>query len=329
MRYSIFFFVTLILSCSTPQKKEESTESPKNIQAPIKATEEISDTNDTQTQNEKIVEEEEFTSNPIVNIERTQTKNPNPMPLEWQALDSGLFYTEADAQFVCNLGDSKICILKIDPKQYQLKLFSAKAEKSNNLTADQWAKNKGLFACVNAGMFSLQDHKTNMGYMRDGKNVNNPNITNDRSFIAFNPKDSTLPAFQIIDKSCNDWQNLIKKYDTVIQGIRMMDCNGNIKWSQQPKYWSTVCIGEDQNSHAYFIFSRSPFSVHDLLVSLKKLPITFQNITYLEGGPEASFFLNHPKKAFKKMGSYETGFNENDNNKEFWPLPNLIGVVKR
>jgi hypothetical protein len=48
----------------------------------------------------------------------------------------------------------------------------------------------------------------------------------------------------------------------------------------------------------------------------------------LEGGPEASLYLKHNKTILKRVGSYETDFNENDSNNEFWPIPNVIGLVK-
>jgi hypothetical protein len=50
---------------------------------------------------------------------------------------------------------------------------------------------------------------------------------------------------------------------------------------------------------------------------------------YLEGGPEASFYLNHPKKQVARMGSYETDFMEDDNNHRFWQIPNVIGIERR
>lgn len=31
----------------------------------------------------------------------------------------------------------------------------------------------------------------------------------------------------------------------------------------------------------------------------------------------------------KNMGSYETGFREDDDNKEFWSIANVIGITKK
>jgi hypothetical protein len=50
---------------------------------------------------------------------------------------------------------------------------------------------------------------------------------------------------------------------------------------------------------------------------------------YLEGGPEASLYLEANGKKIERIGSYETGFWESDTNEQFWPLPNVIGIVKK
>lgn len=51
---------------------------------------------------------------------------------------------------------------------------------------------------------------------------------------------------------------------------------------------------------------------------------------YLEGDPEATPYVRGPGAAeIERFGSYETDFNENDDNATAWPLPNIIGVVAR
>ena len=90
-----------------------------------------------------------------------------------------------------------------------------------------------------------------------------------------------------------------------------------------------VVIGIDKEGNVLFIFSRSPYSVYDFINMLLAPSIKLYNAMYLEGGPEASFYLNHNGHKVKKMGSYETGFNENDDNHRFWPIPNIIGITKK
>jgi hypothetical protein len=49
---------------------------------------------------------------------------------------------------------------------------------------------------------------------------------------------------------------------------------------------------------------------------------------HLEGGPEASLSIHVPGLDLDLCGSYETGFLEDESNKEQWPLPNVIGVLR-
>ena len=84
----------------------------------------------------------------------------------------------------------------------------------------------------------------------------------------------------------------------------------------------------NKDGEILFAFTRSPYSVHDFVNILSKSDINISNLMYLEGGPEASFFLDHINKRVAKMGSYETGFIEHDYVKEFWDIPNIIGIRK-
>ena len=50
---------------------------------------------------------------------------------------------------------------------------------------------------------------------------------------------------------------------------------------------------------------------------------------HLEGGPEAQLYLKKGDVEIELFGSYETGFVEDDNNEEPWPVPNIIGVRQK
>ena len=68
---------------------------------------------------------------------------------------------------------------------------------------------------------------------------------------------------------------------------------------------------------------------YDFINILLESSLNIYNLMYLEGGPEASFYLNHNGLKVEKMGSYETGFREDDSNNEFWSIPNVIGITKK
>jgi len=249
-------------------------------------------------------------------------------PKFWKKLDTGLFVTEYTSLKKSTHGNSVFTILKIDPKVYDFSLFSAKEKTEYTRTAPQWAKDKKQIAIINAGMYQM-DHATNLGYMKDFGFTNNARVNKNNTIVAFNRIHDTVPEFQIIDRTCQNWEVLKNSYQSFSQSIRMIDCNQKNRWSQQKKRWSTIAIGTDKKGNALFIISRSPYSVHDFNNILLKAPLNINKVMYLEGGPEASFYLNHPKKKIEIMGSYETGFNENDRNNRFWKIPNVIGISKK
>ncbi|GAA3517371.1 phosphodiester glycosidase family protein [Aquimarina addita] len=248
--------------------------------------------------------------------------------LDWIKIDDGLHLATYPSPKKSIMGDHIITVLKIDPTKYDFNLFSAKESGEHTRIASQWAVDKQQIAVINAGMYQM-DHATNLGYMQDYDFINNNNINKDNTVLACNRKDTTVPEFQIIDRTCQDWETLKNKYNTFSQSIRMVDCNQKNRWSQQNKRWSMVVIGKDIDGNALFIISRSPYTVHDFVDILLQSPLKLYNLMYLEGGPEASFYLNY--KGVKKavIGSYETGFNEYDDNDQFWKIPNVIGISKK
>jgi hypothetical protein len=250
---------------------------------------------------------------------------------DWKELDLGLYYHSFSASVNSDIGDSKIDVLKIDPSMYALNLVCAGQKKESSKPIKEWCQKYNAIAGINAGMFKLEgDHNICTGFMKNYTYINNGQLNPAyRSVFACNAKDGTVPAAQIIDLSCQNWEVLKSKYNTFSQGIRMMDCNKKNTWQKQEKKWSMVTVGEDESGNILFIFVRSPYRVYDYINLLQQLPLKLKRLMYLEGGPEASFYINHPKLKIEKEGSYETGFNENDNNKVFWDIPNILMVTKK
>lgn len=249
---------------------------------------------------------------------------------KWQQVGKGMEYALLPAPLKCSIGDSQIDVLRIDPMAVNIRLKSARFEDGQKQTADAWGRDHQLLALINAGMFNLSNGMTCTGMMRDYEQVNNPTLNGSYNLVAaFNPKDSSDPAFRFIDLRCEDWDMWKDRYHSYVQGIRIVDCNRKNRWSKQEKFWSMVLLGRDSKGRALFIFSRSPYRVHDLANMLLDLPIDLQQLMYLEGGPESSFWLSTPTLSVTKMGSYETDFMLSDDNDDFWGIPNIIAVSQK
>ncbi|MCP5049083.1 MAG: phosphodiester glycosidase family protein [bacterium] len=247
----------------------------------------------------------------------------------WKKIDEGLFVGEFLAHPKATHGDSKIIIIKINPQKYQLKLMSVSQYNHSNLTAKEWCNKYKLITAINAGMFQ-QDYKSNVGYMKNFKHINNKRVSSKYlSVAAFNPVNESGEVFKMFDTDETPMKTILADYNTVVQNLRLIKRPGQNRWSRQNKKWSEAALGQDKEGNILFIFSRSPHSMHDLNHILLKLPIGLQCAQHLEGGPEASLYFSHKDTTLELMGSFETNFNENSENTHFWPLPNILGIVKK
>jgi hypothetical protein len=239
----------------------------------------------------------------------------------WKSIDDGLFLSELNSQ--------KLTLIKIDPKYYSFKLLCASEKDRFPITAKQWCQKYNLISAINAGMFQA-DRITNVGYMKNFNHMNNPRLnTKYKAILAFNPVDATVPEIQIIDLKCHDFERLKDKYQTLIQGIRMISCRQENVWEKQNKMWSIGAFGMDKSGNGLFMFTGSPYSGHDFTDILLSLPISLNNAMYLEGGPEATLYFSTNGVEFEKIGTYDTGLNENGFSKIARPIPNVIGIVKK
>ncbi len=246
----------------------------------------------------------------------------------WKLLDDGLSFVELDAPQKSDVGDSKISILKIDPETYEFKLLTAKENRGNSRTFRQWAQAFNLTAVINAGMYQT-DLLTSVGYMKNYRHINNNHVNRNNSVFAFSPVDSTLVPARIIDRTCDDFDSLRQQYHCMFQSIRMISCDQKNVWAKQPNRWSIAILGVDNNGNVLFIFSRSPYRVHDIINILLALPISISRAMYLEGGAKAGLYIKHNDFSFEKYGGFENAFVNDNSTREGWPIPNVLGIVKR
>jgi hypothetical protein len=246
----------------------------------------------------------------------------------WVRLEPGLEFGSFLSPDKSPVGDNLIRILKIDPNRFQFRLLNASASSGGKrLSAKQWARRNGMVAAINASMYQA-DKLTSVSLMKTFGHVNNKWYSKDRALLVFDPKKKSLPQAQILDRDCQSVDQLRKLYHTLIQSIRMISCDGKNVWEQQNKKWSTAAIGMNRTGDILFIHVRSPFSTHDLIDNLLKLPIQLKRAMYVEGGSEAQMYIHSGKNELEFVGSYSTGANETDANSLAWPIPNVVGITR-
>ena len=75
-----------------------------------------------------------------------------------------------------------------------------------------------------------------------------------------------------------------------------------------------------------FIHVGSPYSTHDLINILKKLPLRIDRAMYVEGGPQAQLYINIGTHEYEFVGSYKLDIEGNMNTLFSRPIPNVVGI---
>jgi hypothetical protein len=153
-----------------------------------------------------------------------------------------------------------------------------------------------------------------------------------QSVLAFDPREGKkIPHARIFDLDAkgSSMQSILADYASAVQNLRLIKRPGVNQWGKQTREWSEAAVGEDVDGHVLFIYSRSPFSMHDLNQELLAAGIGLVAAQHMEGGPEAQLYVHAGSTELEMFGSYETSFKENDLNEAAWPVPNVIGVRAR
>ncbi len=252
-----------------------------------------------------------------------------PKAIHWRTLEKGLYLAEVMAPRITHISDAKVTILKIDPKFFSFHLLTASEHDSLQHSVKEWSEIGGLIAAINAGMYGGASHISNVGYMKNFMHINNPDLKpNYFAVAAFNPLDTTLPPFKIIDLQNESWETYKDKYQSFSQSMRMIDNNRKpLDWIQKRKMrCSMVVLAIDKKGNVLFIFTRSPYTPNEFIHFMLKLPADIQTAMYLEGGPESSLYLNNGVAVVEKIGSYVSRTFAHDRNSVFRKMPNVIGI---
>ena len=229
--------------------------------------------------------------------------------VQWKPLQPGVELAVVDG----------IYVVRVDPARAHLQAALASENGGGPRTAGQWCRSANLAVAINAGMFQ-NDQRSNVGYLRHGKHLNNARFNDYRSAVALNP--GVL------------WLDLVgappdlTKYDIVVQNLRLIAGSRRNVWSPSARRWSEAALAIDGRGRLLFLFSRAPYSMRDFNGRILALPLDVRQAMHLEGGPEASLSIHAAGVDLDLCGSFETGFREDDTNAQQWPIPNVLGVLR-
>lgn len=251
---------------------------------------------------------------------------------KWVSLDTGLVYTERDGPRKAVVNDSKISILKINPTLYSFKMLSGTQIDSVSRCVVDWAGLENLSVVINASMYDLRRKQFSKGYLRNTMDyANNANFWEGYNMaICFNPIKKDLPNFDVVDLKCTPFEQVKKNYASIAQGMRMIDCDGiPLSWNKNPQSCSQLIVCKDLIGNIYYIFTRSPYTHTEMIQFMMGFETKLVSAIYLEGGPQTSLLIDTDTHRIEKLGSFVSRTYPTDKNAEFWPLPNVIGIVKK
>ena len=82
----------------------------------------------------------------------------------------------------------------------------------------------------------------------------------------------------------------------------------------------------DKVGRVLFIHVGSPYSTHDLINILKKLPLNIDRAMYVEGGPQAQLYIKIGTHEYEFVGSHKIEMENNMTSLFSRPIPNVVGI---
>lgn len=250
----------------------------------------------------------------------------------WKRLDSALYYGEFQAPVTSEFGDYKVQILKINPTVYDFEFILSSQYDSIEQTAYEWWYRGGFIGVINAGMYHADKALSPVGHLvSHSKTIQSGYKGGFNMWAAFGCNHANINEFVLTNYGVDEFINLEKDYHSYFQSIRMISApNTPVLWKSKPeKRMSMTVLAMDNLGNVLFIFSRSPMSANEMSRFLISLPLGITKAMYLEGGPEASMYVEQNDFCLQKFGSFVSISFAHDRNDHFWTIPNMLGFKKK
>ena len=240
----------------------------------------------------------------------------------WQPIAPGVEHAEIVVEAHPATGDGVLHVVRVDPKAARLVAVMAAEHGGEARTAADWCAKEHLVAAINLGMFNGDG--THTGYLRAGTRVETARWATDyRSMLLLGTSGEATLADADGTASAADFVG----WRTVVQNLRLVRAPGEAVWGASERRWSEAAIAKDAQGRILFLHLRTPLTMRDFGEKLLALPLGVVEAMHVEGGPEASLSIRAKGLSLDLAGSFETGFEENDDNRQQWPIPNVLGVA--
>ena len=238
---------------------------------------------------------------------------------QWQSLADGIEYAAVSA--VSGSDKGTIHVVRVDGRKAELALGLA-SEKGANRTAKQWADENDFTVTINAGMYDT-DLKTNVGYLRNGKHLNQPRWNGTYESVLLLGAEP-----RIVDRDAKT-ESLSSKASAAVQNLRLIKAPGTSVWKKNGRAWSEALLADDSQGRLLLVFTQLRFEMSDLTALLLKWPLGIVHAMHLDGGPPASFSVHSKALTIDLAGDNENSVFRRGPNAAQLEIPNVIGVKPR
>ncbi len=217
-------------------------------------------------------------------------------------------------------------LVRVDLRHHRLRVVTSSRD-GEARPATRWIEDLRLVAAVNAGMF--HEGGTSVGMLVDGEHENQARDNRKLGgYLAFGPRDPAAAPVVVTGKACPgfDLAALRAAYRSVTQSYRLLGCDGEALAWADPKHYSAAAVGVDRDGKLVLVHVRAPFLMREVSVALARPALRLAGALFVEGGPEATVVVDGADGELMLVGSYETGFVEDDDNVQPWTLPNLVAL---
>ena len=256
---------------------------------------------------------------------------------QWIRISRGMDFTKLQIRRNKELIDI-LAILKIDPKDNQIRVFSSFEEgKATARTIEEWQKHTGAAAMVNSAQYMADPYYMPCApIICDGKPKgpkSNPSV---RGMLVAEPKKPGLPKADLLDFEFDHYAP-----ESYSQGVQhwpiLLDRTGNIKVKKTGWQANRTIVAKDSNGHILFITTEgSFFTLYNLGLFLKESShqpdggLRIHTAMNLDGGSEANMIVKTKQLSYVRYGPFEDNQNSAFSLFNFKrKIPGVIGVFPR
>jgi hypothetical protein len=215
-------------------------------------------------------------------------------------------------------------VVRADADRYRLTMLTKAHDGGSSQPGPAWRERFRLVAVTNAGMFHASGKP--VGLVIDDGTALSKDHPQFGGYLAFDPTTSGDAPIVIAGRDCPGFElaDLRRRYRSILQTNRLLGCTGEALPWKDPKQYSAAVVALDRDGNPVFIHARAAVTMSELARAVAALDLA--GAMFLEGGPEATLVVRGSEGELSRVGSYETGFVENDENRSYYWLPNVLAL---